>query len=37
MKARKVPGGALAVIKDRRLVYARGYGWADVEKEGNAT
>ncbi len=33
MKARKVPGGALAVIKDRRLVYARGYGWADVEKK----
>jgi N-acyl-D-amino-acid deacylase len=29
MKARKVPGGALAVVKDRRLVYARGYGWAD--------
>jgi CubicO group peptidase (beta-lactamase class C family) len=33
MKARKIPGGALAVIKDRRLVYARGYGWADVEKK----
>ena len=32
MKARKVPGGALAVVKDRRLVYARGYGWADREK-----
>jgi N-acyl-D-amino-acid deacylase len=29
MSARKVPGGALAVVKDRRLVYARGYGWAD--------
>ena len=27
MAARKVPGGALAVVKDRRLVYARGYGW----------
>src|SRR5678809_1486715 len=29
MKARKVPGGALAVVKDRRLVYTKGYGWAD--------
>ncbi|HWN96177.1 MAG TPA: serine hydrolase domain-containing protein [Methylomirabilota bacterium] len=29
MEARHVPGGALAVVKDRRLVYARGYGWAD--------
>lgn len=33
MTARKVPGGALAVAKDGRLVYARGYGWADVEKQ----
>ena len=33
MSARKVPGGALAVVKDRRLVYARGYGWADREGE----
>jgi N-acyl-D-amino-acid deacylase len=31
MEARKVPGGALAVVKDRRLVYARGYGWANRE------
>lgn len=29
MEARRIPGGALAVVKDRRLVYARGYGWAD--------
>ena len=29
MSARNVPGGALAVVKDRRLVYARGYGWAN--------
>ena len=28
MSARGVPGGALAVVKDRRLVYARGYGAA---------
>ena len=33
MRARKVPGGALAVVKDRRLVYARGYGLADREKK----
>jgi len=32
MHARKVPGGALAVVKDGRLVYARGYGYADLEK-----
>jgi N-acyl-D-amino-acid deacylase len=29
MAARKVPGGALTVVKNGRLVYARGYGWAD--------
>jgi len=34
MSARKFPGGALAVVKDRRLVYARGYGLAD--REGRA-
>src|SRR5436190_2492309 len=33
MAARKVPGGPLAVVKDRRLVYARGYGWADRDKK----
>ncbi len=33
MAARQVPGGALAVVKDRRLVYARGYGWADRERK----
>lgn len=33
MKARGIPGGALAVVQDRRLVYARGYGWADREKK----
>jgi N-acyl-D-amino-acid deacylase len=26
-----IPGGALAVVKDGRLVFARGYGLADVE------
>src|SRR6185437_14730175 len=33
MAARKVPGGALAVVKDNRLVYTRGYGWADRENK----
>ncbi len=33
MKARGVPGGALAVVKDGRLVYTRSYGWADREKK----
>jgi len=32
MAARKVPGGALAVVKDGRLVYACGYGWANWER-----
>src|SRR5438874_3219419 len=31
MQARNIPGAALAVVKDQRLVYARGYGWADRE------
>ncbi|MFO1500399.1 MAG: serine hydrolase [Verrucomicrobiota bacterium] len=26
-----IPGGSLAVVKDGRLVFARGYGWANVE------
>src|SRR5262245_24818914 len=29
----KTPGGALAVAKDGRLLYAKGYGKADLEKE----
>ena len=29
----RIPGGALAVAKDGRLVLARGYGWADVEDQ----
>ena len=37
MAARTIPGGALAVVKNRRLVYARGYGWADGEKKIPAT
>ena len=30
--ARKIPGAALAVVKDRRIVYTRGYGLADRER-----
>ena len=37
MSARKIPGSALAVVKNRRLVHARGYGWADREKKIPAT
>jgi len=33
MAERRIPGGALAVFKDRRLVYAQGYGWADRERQ----
>ena len=33
MSARQVPGGALVVVKDGRLVYARGYGWADRDQK----
>ncbi|HBO45184.1 MAG TPA: hypothetical protein DD670_14905 [Planctomycetaceae bacterium] len=28
-----LPGGAVAITKDGRLVYARGFGWADVAKQ----
>jgi len=31
MQAHKIPGGSLAVVRNGRLVYARGYGYADVE------
>lgn len=33
MAPRAIPGGVMAVIKDRRLVFAKGYGWADREKK----
>lgn len=32
MKARNVPGASVAIVKDRKLIYARGYGFADREK-----
>ncbi|MGA2866066.1 MAG: serine hydrolase [Verrucomicrobiota bacterium] len=28
-----IPGGSLAVVKDGRLVFTSGYGWADVEND----
>lgn len=31
MAAHKIPGGSLAVVKDGKLVYARGFGYADRE------
>ncbi len=31
LEATKTPGGALAVARNGRLIFARGYGWADVE------
>ena len=33
LKKHKLPGDVLAVTKDGRLVYARGFGYADREKE----
>ncbi|MCS6775493.1 MAG: serine hydrolase domain-containing protein [Chloroherpetonaceae bacterium] len=33
MKAHRIPGGALAVVVRGRLVYARGYGYADLERQ----
>jgi N-acyl-D-amino-acid deacylase len=32
-----IPGGALGIVKDGRLVYARGFGYADVEAQQVAT
>jgi N-acyl-D-amino-acid deacylase len=29
MQDHEVPGGAVAIVKDGKLVYARGFGWAD--------
>jgi len=33
IKSHQVPGAALAVTKDSRLIYARGFGYADVEAQ----
>jgi len=32
-----IPGGAVGVMKDGRLVYARGFGYADVDLQKKAT
>ncbi|HYW80254.1 MAG TPA: serine hydrolase domain-containing protein [Thermoguttaceae bacterium] len=32
MQDHDIPGGAVAVAKDGRLLLSRGYGWADVER-----
>jgi len=32
MDARRIPGGALAVVRNGGIVYAKGYGWADREQ-----
>src|ERR1043165_5650303 len=33
MRKYKIPGGALAVVRDGKLIYARGFGYADVENK----
>jgi N-acyl-D-amino-acid deacylase len=33
MREHSVPGGSLAVVKEGKLVYARGFGYADREKK----
>ena len=32
MRKYSIPGGAVAVVRDGKLIYARGFGYADVEK-----
>lgn len=29
----EIPGGAIAVVKDGRLVFAHGYGWSDLDRK----
>jgi len=33
MSKHEIPGGSIAVVKDGRLVYTNGYGWADRDKK----
>jgi N-acyl-D-amino-acid deacylase len=33
MRKHAIPGGAVAVVRDGRLIYARGFGYADVENK----
>jgi N-acyl-D-amino-acid deacylase len=37
LEERSTPGGALAVAKNGRVIYTRGYGWADREKKIKAS
>ncbi|HEX6367875.1 MAG TPA: serine hydrolase domain-containing protein [Longimicrobium sp.] len=36
-QAHRIPGLAVAIVRDGRVVLARGYGWADVEARRPAT
>jgi CubicO group peptidase (beta-lactamase class C family) len=33
VQSHQVPGASLAVTRNSRLIYARGFGWADVEQQ----
>ena len=33
MRKYSIPGGAVAVMRDGKLIYARGFGYADVENK----
>src|SRR5687768_14088277 len=33
MRKYSIPGGAVALVRDGRLIYARGFGYADVESK----
>jgi len=33
MQRHSIPGGSVAIMKDGKIVYARGFGWADREKK----
>src|SRR5688572_17443027 len=33
MRKHAIPGGAIAVLRDGKLIYARGFGYADVENK----
>jgi CubicO group peptidase (beta-lactamase class C family) len=37
MEANHIPGGAITVVKDRQIFFAKGYGLADVERGVPAT
>lgn len=37
MKRNGIPGAAVAVVENGKLVYTRGFGWADLEKNALAT